>query len=275
MNDINTALAKEFPKLTVFGESWVSTPVANAYFTQNNMLTPFRHNAKGMLDFQACFAMLAGMNEPYNWSNGVGKIYMTMAQDVLYKQPMNNCIFLDNHDMDRVFSVVDEDWNKLKMGINWLLTLRGIPQLYYGTEVLMKNKKTNTDATVREDFPGGWKEDPVSRFTAAGRTEKENEAFNHVSKLANFRKSSSAITSGKTMQFVPKDGVYTYFRYDNKQTVMVITNTSDKVIKPDWNAYAERVKGFTKARDVVKGNTVSLLSMEIQSKECLVLELLR
>ena len=77
------------------------------------------------------------------------------------------------------------------------------------------------------------------------------------------------------MQFVPKDGVYTYFRYDNKQTVMVITNTSDKVIKPDWNAYAERVKGFTKARDVVKGNTVSLLSMEIQSKECLVLELLR
>ena len=139
----------------------------------------------------------------------------------------------------------------------------------------MKNKKTNTDATVREDFPGGWKEDAVSRFTAAGRTEKENEAFNHVSKLANFRKSSSAITSGKTMQFVPKDGVYTYFRYDNKQTVMVITNTSDKVIKPDWNAYAERVKGFTKARDVVKGNTVSLLSMEIQSKECLVLELLR
>ena len=275
LNDINTALAKEFPKLTVFGESWVSTPVANAYFTQNNMLTPFRHNAKGMLDFQSCFAMLAGMNEPYNWSNGVGKIYMTMAQDVLYKQPMNNCIFLDNHDMDRVFSVVDEDWNKLKMGINWLLTLRGIPQLYYGTEVLMKNKKTNTDATVREDFPGGWKEDPVSRFTAAGRTEKENEAFNHVSKLANFRKSSSAITSGKTMQFVPKDGVYTYFRYDNKQTVMVITNTSDKVIKPDWNAYAERVKGFTKARDVVKGNTVSLLSMEIQSKECLILELLR
>ena len=275
LNDINTALAKEFPKLTVFGESWVSTPVANAYFTQNNMLTPFRHNAKGMLDFQSCFAMLAGMNEPYNWSNGVGKIYMTMAQDVLYKQPMNNCIFLDNHDMDRVFSVVDEDWNKLKMGINWLLTLRGIPQLYYGTEVLMKNKKTNTDATVREDFPGGWKEDPVSRFTASGRSAKENEAFNHVSKLANFRKSSSAITSGKTMQFVPKDGVYTYFRYDSRQTVMVITNTSDKVVKPDWTAYSERVQGFSRGKNVVNGNIVTLQAMEIQPKESLVIELLK
>ena len=84
-NDINSALEKEFPKVTVFGESWVNTPVANAYFTQNNMITPFKHNAKGMLDFQACFAMLAGMNEPYGWSNGTGKIYMTMAQDVLYK----------------------------------------------------------------------------------------------------------------------------------------------------------------------------------------------
>ena len=275
LNDINTALAKEFPKLTVFGESWVSSPVANAYFTQNNMLPPFRHNAKGMLDFQFCFAMLAGMNEPYNWSNGVGKLYMTMAQDVLYKQPMNNCIFLDNHDMDRVYSVVDEDWTKLKMGINWLLTLRGIPQLYYGTEVLMKNKKTNTDATVREDFPGGWKEDPVSRFTAAGRTAAQNEAFNYVSKLATFRKTSSAITAGKTMQFIPRDSLYIYFRYSPTQTVMVVTNTGNKIAKPDWSVYAERTSGFTKAKEVVSGKVTSLQGLEIQPRESLVLELLK
>jgi neopullulanase len=272
MNNVNTALEKEFPHLTVFGESWVNTITANAYFTRNNMNVPFKHNAEGMLDFQTSFAILAGMNDPFN---GVNKLYTTLAQDVLYKDPMNNCIFMDNHDMDRVFSVADEDWSRLKAGLNWLLTLRGIPQLYYGTEVLMKNKKVNTDATVREDFPGGWKEDVANRFTAAGRNEKENEVFNYTSALANFRKKSSAITSGKTMQYIPKDGVYIYFRYDSKQTVMVIANTGDKPIKPDWNYYAERTGDFKMIKDVVSGNSIPLEGFEIKPKESFVFELIR
>ncbi|HEX5655069.1 MAG TPA: alpha-amylase family glycosyl hydrolase [Chitinophagaceae bacterium] len=275
MNDVNAALEKEFPKVTVFGESWVNTPTANAYFTRNNIAAPFKHNARGMLDFQVCFAILAGMNDKLDWNSGVNKIYMTLAQDLLYKDPMNNCIFMDNHDMDRVFSVVGEDWNKLKMGFTWLLTLRGIPQIYYGTEVLMKNKKTNTDATVREDFPGGWKEDPASRFTAAGRNDRENEAFNFVSRLANFRKNSSAITNGKTMQFIPRDGLYIYFRYDTKQTVMVVTHGGDKPAKPDWNIFAERIKDFTRVKDVISGSIRNLEGLEFQPKESFVFELVK
>ncbi|MEI2737326.1 MAG: alpha-amylase family glycosyl hydrolase [Chitinophagaceae bacterium] len=277
MNNVNAALEKEFPKLTIFGESWVNSTVANAYFTQNNIASPFKHNARGMLDFQSCFAMLAGMNEQFGWLNGVNKLYVTLSQDVLYKEPMNNCIFLDNHDMDRVFSVVDEDWKKMKMGFNWLLTLRGIPQIYYGSEVLMKNKKVNTDATVREDFPGGWADDKgkENRFTKEGRSEKQDEAFEHVSRLANFRKNSSALTSGKTMQFIPKDGLYVYFRYDNKQTVMVVTNTGDKDAKPDWSAFSERTKGFTEVRNVVSGKIKPLNGLEIESKESFVFELLK
>jgi len=277
MNNVNAALEKEFPKVTVFGESWVNSTVANAYFTQNNMITPFKHNAKGMLDFQTCFAMLAGMNEQPGWLNGVGKLYGTLSQDVLYKEPMNNCIFLDNHDMDRVFSVIDEDWKKMKMGFNWLMTLRGIPQLYYGTEVLMKNKKVNTDATVREDFPGGWPDDKEkdNRFTKKGRSDKQDEAFEYVSALGKFRKNSSAITTGKTMQFVPKDGLYIYFRYDTKQTVMVITNGGDKTVKPDWSAYAERIRGFSQVRNVVTGKIRSLGGLEIDPKESFVFELLK
>lgn len=276
MNDINTALEKEFPMLTVFGESWVNSVVANAYFTQNNIATPFKHNAKGMLDFQTCFAMLSGMNDKTEWMTGINKIYTTLAQDILYKNPMNNCIFLDNHDMDRVFSVIDEDWTKMKMGFNWLLTMRGIPQIYYGTEVLMKNKKENTDATVREDFPGGWASDKAkeNRFTKEGRSDKQQEAFEYVSKLASFRKNSSAITTGKTMQFIPVDGLYVYFRYDNKQTVMVITNAGDKKIKPDWSAYRERTNGFTKAKNVINGKLNSLNSLEIEPKESFVYELI-
>jgi len=277
MNNINTALEKEFPTLTVFGESWVNGAVANAYFTRNNMNTPFKHNAKGMLDFQTCFAMLDGMNNRPGWLGGVGKMYTTLSQDVLYKDPMNNVNFLDNHDMDRVFSVVDEDWRKLKMGLNWLLTLRGIPQLYYGTEVLMKNKKENTDATVREDFPGGWPDDKEkdNRFLSKGRNDKQNEAFDYVSRLANFRKNSSALTTGKTMQFIPKDGLYIYFRYDPKQTIMVVANTGDKDVKPDWSQFTERTKGFSQVRNVVDGKLNPLNALEIGSKESYVYELVK
>ncbi|MBI5858064.1 MAG: cyclomaltodextrinase N-terminal domain-containing protein [Sphingobacteriales bacterium] len=277
MNNCNAALAKEFPKLTVFGETWVNSTVANAYFTQNKMETVFKHNAKGMLDFQVCFAMLAGMNEPFGWLTGVNKIYTTLSQDVLYKEPLNNCIFLDNHDMDRVFSVVDEDWNKMKMGFNWLLTLRGIPQIYYGTEVLMKNKKENTDATVREDFPGGWPDDKPkdNRFTKEGRNDKQDEAFEYISRLANFRRNSSALTSGKTMQYIPKEGLYVYFRYDAKQIVMVVTNTGDKNVKPDWNWYRERTAGSSQVRNVITGKIKPLDGLEIEPKESFVFELLK
>lgn len=277
MNDVNAALEREFPNVTVFGESWVNSTLANAYFTRNNINAPFRHNAKGMLDFQVCFAMLAGMNENFGWLDGVNKIYTTLSNDVLYKDPMNNCIFLDNHDMDRVFSVVGEDWKKLRMGMNWLLTLRGIPQIYYGTEVLMKNMKVNTDATVREDFPGGWSGDKAkdNRFTKEGRSEKQNEAFDYISALANFRKNSSAITTGKTMQYIPKDGLSVYFRYDANQTVMVITNTGEKNVKPDWSVYAERLKGFSQVRNVVNGKIKSLTGLEIDSKDSFVFELLK
>jgi glycosidase len=275
LNRVNVALEKEFPKITVFGEAWVNTIMGNAYFTRNNINSPFKHNAQGVIDFQTCFAILAGMNEPFGWTNGINKIYMTMAQDVVYKDPMNNCIFMDNHDMDRVFSVVGEDWSKLKMGITWLLTLRGIPQFYYGTEILMKNFKATTDAMVREDFPGGWKDDAANKFTAAGRTAKENEAFNFTSALGRFRRSSSAITTGKTMQFIPKDGVYIYFRYDNKQTVMVIANTSDKAVKPDWNIYNERTKGFSQLKEVTSGQIRPLAGFEIQPKESYVFEMVK
>lgn len=277
MNDVNAALEREFPTVTIFGESWVNTTIANAYFTRNNINAPFKHNARGMLDFQVCFAMHSGMKDSVAWMQGVNKIYNTLAGDLLYKDPLNNCLFLDNHDMDRVFSTVDEDWSKLKMGINWLLTLRGIPQLYYGTEVLMKNKKEGTDATVREDFPGGWDaDDPkANRFTKEGRSELQNQAYEYISGLAGFRKSSSALTTGKTMQFISKDGLYVYFRYDNKQTIMVVTNSSGNNVQPDWNTYTQRIKGFTKVRDVVSGYVRDLNGLNVEARSSVVYELVR
>ncbi|HMR92544.1 MAG TPA: alpha-amylase family glycosyl hydrolase [Chitinophagaceae bacterium] len=273
LNDVNIALYREFPQVTVFGEAWVNSVIGNAYFTRNTIASPFQHNPNGVIDFQTCFALLSAMNKANGWMDGVNKIYTTLAQDVVYANPMNNCIFLDNHDMDRAFSVVGEDWQKLKAGINWLLTLRGIPQLYYGTEVLMKNTKATTDAMVREDFPGGWKEDLSNKFTKEGRSEAENRAYDHISALGRFRKQSSALTTGRLVQFVPKDGCYIYFRYDDQQTVMVVANTGKNAIRPDWNIYKERINGFSAARDVISNRVQPLQDIELQPGDSYVFEL--
>ncbi|MET0635206.1 MAG: glycoside hydrolase family 13 protein [Chitinophagaceae bacterium] len=275
LNNINNALLREFPKLTVFGEAWVQTTFNSAYFTRNNLDVPFKHNVQGVTDFPLYGAMLDGLNQPFGWNEGVSRLYTTLSQDLLYKDPSRNCIFLDNHDLDRIFSVVGEDTSRYKMAINWLLTLRGIPQLYYGTEILMKNLKNPSDAEVRRDFPGGWAGDEKNKFTAAGRTAAEQQAFAYVSGLARFRKTSSAITTGKLMQYVPENGVYVYFRYDTKQTVMVISNTGTGAVKPDWKRYSERMSGFRSARDVHTGVIVSLDGLEISAKESRVLELLK
>jgi len=170
-----------------------------------------------------------------------------------------------------------EDWSKLKMTMNWLFTLRGMPQLYYGTEVLMKNYKVNTDATVREDFPGGWSEDPLrtNRFLKEGRTGLQDSAFTYISCLANFRKSSTALTTGRLMQFIPRDGLYLYFRYDSKQTVLVITHTGKQPIKPDWSVYKERVDGYGRVRNIVTGQLSRLADFSIKPGESFVLELLQ
>ena len=273
LNRINDALIAEFPSLTVFGEAWVQTVTNSAYFCENNIDVPFKHNLQGVTDFPLHFSMIDGVNQPFGWNEGVNKIYSTLAQDILYKNPYRNEIFLDNHDLNRVYSVVGEDDNKFKTVITWLLTLRGIPQLYYGTEILMKNFKDPSDAKVREDFPGGWQEDAVNKFTAEGRNEKENDIFNYIKKLANYRKHSSALTTGKLMQFVPADGVYVYFRYDDKQTIAIISNTNKETKSIDATRFEERIAGFESARNIITGEEIHSMQFSVPANTTWVLEL--
>lgn len=259
MNRCNQALYDEYPNISIFGETWVHGVTAQAYFVKNNFNDiPFKSNLNGVTDFQTnMYGIGNAVNEPFGWTNGVNKLYSTLAADFVYENPMNNVNFLDNHDMSRFYSVVGEDVNKHKMGIAWLLTCRGIPQMYYGTEVLMKGF-SNPDGWVRLDFPGGWPNDKVNKFTSAGRDEKENDVFEWTKKLANFRKTSSAIKTGKMMQFVPEDGVYVYFRYDNNQTVMCIMNTNEKSMTVDPARFAEIIKSNTVGKEVTTGASVSL-----------------
>lgn len=254
MNRCNKALMDEFPRITLFGETWVHGVPNQAYFVKNNFSNiPFKSNLQGATDFQTnLYGINPALTQNFGWTEGVNRLYQTLAQDFAYQEPEMNVNFLDNHDMSRFLSQVNEDVDKLKMGLGWLLTARGIPQMYYGTEILLKGV-SNPDGLVRGDFWGGWKEDKQNKFTAAGRSEKENEVFNWTKTIANFRKGSSALTTGKFMQYVPEDWVYTYFRYDSKQTVMVVMNTSadEKTIDPQ--RFNERIAGFSKAVNITNG----------------------
>ncbi|RXK61890.1 alpha-amylase [Lacibacter luteus] len=275
MNRCNKALYDEYPRISIFGETWVHGVPNQSFFCENKYTIPYKSNLQATTDFQLLFyGIKAACNEKFGWTDGVNKLYTTTAQDFLYKDPMRQVIFLDNHDLPRFYSVVGEDTSKYKMAFAWMLTFRGIPQMYYGNEILMTGFTSPNDGYVRQDFPGGWDGDKENKFTAAGRTEKENKLFNYIKRLANFRKTSSAIKTGKLMQFIPVDGVYVYFRYDAKQTVMCVMNTNAEPKTIDLSRFAERMNGYRSAVDVAAGIEFKLeKELQLMPVSNLVLEL--
>jgi len=263
----------EFPHLSIFGETLVWSVANQAFFTEGNTVNQgFDTHLPGVTDGVWKEAVYEALNGKEGWTDGVNRLYSVMAQDFLYKDPTKNTIFLDNHDMSRFLSVVGEDINKYKSGMAMLMTMRGVPQMYYGDEILMKNF-SRPDGLVREDFPGGWNGDKLNKFTAAGRTAAENDAFNYVRKLANYRKNTTALQTGKMMQYIPQKGIYVYFRYDDKKTVMIVYNSDDKEQTTATDRYFERIKGAKKAKNVITDEIVDLSNLTIPSKSTLVLEL--
>lgn len=273
MNRCNKALMDEYPQITMFGETWVHGVPNQSYFVQNNYAIPFKSNLQAATDFQTLWGIQDAMTKDFGWSDGVNNLYTTLAQDFVYKDAMRNVIFLDNHDMSRFYSVVGENMDKYKSALCWLFTCRGIPQIYYGDELATTGITSPNDGYVRLDFPGGFPGDKENKFELSGRTVKDHEIWTQVFTLANFRKNSSAIRYGKMMQYIPEEGVYVYFRYDVRQTVMVVMNTSktDKTIS--YGKYAERTAGFTQATDIIKKNKTALKDFTLGSCNTVVLEL--
>ncbi|GGG54992.1 glycoside hydrolase family 13 protein [Hymenobacter glacieicola] len=271
MNRCNAALLAEYPRIHIFGESSVNNVVDQSYYVRNNINFPFKSNQPGGLDFVLEGAMVEGLKE-----GGAQRMYEALAQDAVYQDPTKLVTFLDNHDHDRFLSVMGEDFDKFKMGLTWLLTTRGIPSMYYGTEILMKNLKNPTDAEVRKDFPGGWPGDQQDKFTAAGRTARENEAFTFVRTLATYRRDHKTLSTGKLMQYLPENGTYVYFRYDATGTVLVATNTTDKPVALPTGRFSERMSGFSKAHNVLTNETLNNLNtLQLPAKTAVVLELVK
>ncbi|MBS1664970.1 MAG: cyclomaltodextrinase N-terminal domain-containing protein [Bacteroidetes bacterium] len=272
MNRCNKALLDEYPRLSLFGEAWVHGTANQAYFARNHLDLPYKSNLPGVVDFQCLFnGILPAVKDTSG--AGVNDLYGTLSNDFLYEDPARNVVFLDNHDMSRFFSEAGEDWSALRIGLSWLLTSRGIPQLYYGTEIAMKGF-SNPDGLVRMDFPGGWPGDRKNAFSREGLSADERSIQELVRKLGLFRRGSSALKTGKLMQYTPVGGSYVYFRYDEKQTILCAMNTGNKPVRLDFSRYAERTAGFRKGVDVLTGASYSLEQpAELPGRTMWVLEL--
>lgn len=250
----------EYPNFSMVGEEWSVNPLITSYWQKG------KENADGyngcltsIMDFPLQEALVNALKEKETWGKGLVVLYEALANDFVYADPSNILIMGDNHDMDRIFTQLNEDIELTKMALGYLLTTRGIPQIYYGTEVLMQNTGHHkVDGLIRSDLPGGWKEDTTNVFTEKGLTEAQKSTKAYLKQLLNWRKNNTVIANGKTLHFAPFDGMYVYFRYDNQKTVMVVMNKNEKSTTLDTKRFDEILKSKTSAKNILNNETLTL-----------------
>lgn len=252
------ALDEEYPNFNTVGEIWVTEPAYTAAWQKDSRLSTVNSYLKTVMDFSFYDKInLAKSEETDDWWKGLNRIYNSLCYDYLYENPSSVMAFIENHDTDR-FLGEGKDTLALKQALGLLLTINRIPQLYYGTEVLMNGTKTVTDGDVRRDFPGGFAGDKHNAFTAEGRTKEENAMFNWLSRLLHWRQGNEVVSKGKQIQFIPYKGVYVVARQYQGKTVLTILNGKRAAVEMDLSRYAEVIGNQTEARDVVMGKTVKL-----------------
>lgn len=264
------AIRKEFPEMSIFGEIWEHAVPMQSYFVPKNK--SYTEEMQNVLDFQFCFAMDEFVNQDFGWTEGVSKLYYSISQDYLYKDPFHHVTFIDNHDLDRFLSQVNGDVSKLKVALGMLLTMRGVPCIFYGTEVLMKGKGSH--GIIREDFSGGWKEDVVNKFVSENRTKEENELIDYISKIQSWKKNHAAFNDSKMMQFIPQDGIYAFARYSNDGSAALIVYNSNKDSKK-INAvrFQDILKGKSTGTNIVNDKAIDLSTILIDAKELMIIDL--
>jgi neopullulanase len=251
---------EEFPSFNIVGEAWMPNVPTTAYW-QFNFPGPDGYNSylPSVTDFPLYYALTQAFNEDFGWDTGVMRLYYVLSQDFLYTDPFLNVVFYDNHDLTRYFTSVGEDVQKFKMGTAFLLTTRGIPQIYYGSEILKAGGANDPDK--RRNFPGGWAEDPINAFTQEGRLalgEERNlpvqDNFDYLRNLVHWRNQTPVIHSGKLTHFVPQDNVYVYFRWNEDATVMVMINANTENKTLEMSRFSERMAGYTSAHEITIGS---------------------
>ncbi|MCU8010961.1 glycoside hydrolase family 13 protein [Shewanella sp. SM74] len=286
------AVMAEYPNFNIVGEEWTANPITVSYWQKGKINADgYTSNLPSLMDFPLYEKLIASLNEPESWDTGFIKLYEMLANDLVYAEPSKLVLFEGNHDTNRIFSLVKENIDLYKMALTYVLTAKRIPQLFYGTEVLMTSPTEGRhDGVVRSDFPGGFANSATNAFTGQGLSEPQRQAQQFVRTLLNYRKQSLALQSGDLLHFVPQDGIYVQFRcllhvplsaeqkaealksltQHNSQAqhnactqpsadkVMVIYNKNDKAVTLDVNRFASVLGDNRAATDIISGNTVSL-----------------
>lgn len=266
-------LDEEYPNFNTVGETWVTEPAYTAAWQKDSKLSTINSYLKTVMDF-SFFDKLsqAKTEETDGWWQGLNRIYNSLCYDYLYENPSSVMAFIENHDTDR-FLGEGRDTLALKQALALLLTINRIPQLYYGTEVLMNGTKAVTDGNVRKDFPGGFPGDKRNAFTPEGRTAEENAMFNWLSRLLHWRQGNEVISRGTQTQFIPHKGVYVIARRYGRKTVMTVLNGLRRNAQLDVQRYVEIIGKHVQATDVMTGQPVDLsANVPLSPRQTLILE---
>lgn len=272
------SIMNEYPNFNIVGEVWLHDQAQISYWQKDSpigALQSYNTYLPSVMDFTLhdTFGSVFNENET-GWSNGMYKVYENFVNDFLYNDINNLLVFVENHDTARFNEIYNNDLDKYKMAMTLIATVRGIPQIYYGSEIGMKGDKSKGDGDIRRDFPGGWKGDANNAFSKSGRTELQANYFNFTAKLFNWRKEKKVIHTGKTMQFLPENNAYVYFRYNEKETVMVIINNNPEDVELNPTRFAERILDFVKGTDVLTDKEISLKNkIKVEGKSSMILEL--
>lgn len=263
----------EYPNFNTVGETWVTEPAYTAAWQKDSRLSKENSYLKTVMDFAFFDRLSQAKNEETDgWWKGFNRIYNSLCYDYLYENPSSVLAFIENHDTDR-FLGNGKDATALKQALALLLTINRIPQLYYGTEVLLNGTKEVTDGNVRRDFPGGFPGDTHDCFTSTGRNTAENGMYEWLSRVLHWRKGNAIITQGSQKQFIPYQGVYVICRQLNGKTVMTVLNGRRSAAELNVRRYAEVIGNHTSARDITTGTTIDLTrNVPLSERQTMILE---
>ena len=266
-------LNEEYPNFNTVGETWVTEPAYTAAWQRDSRLSALNSQLKSVMDFSFFDKLSQARNEETDgWWQGMNRLYNSFVYDYLYPNPNSVLAFIENHDTDR-FLGNGRDSLMLKQALALLLTVRRIPQLYYGTEIMMNGTKEVTDGNVRKDFPGGFPGDTHNAFTREGRTQAEQQMFGWLSRLLHWRQGNQVITRGTMKQFIPYNGVYVIARQLDARTVLTVLNGTTKAATMSVSRYAEVIGSTARAKDILTGRYYDLTKdLQLKPRQSLVLE---
>ena len=272
------AIMDEYPNFNIAGEVWMNNQAQMAYWQKDSKIGAidnYNSHLPTVMDFTLQNAIMVMFGEDdQEWEKGMFRAYENFTNDFLYPNINNIVVFAANHDTNRIMEVYNSDLSIYKMILTLVATVRGIPQVYYGDELgMVGNKELKGDGDIRRDFPGGWEGDAMNAFTAEGRTPAQSAFFEFAKKIFNWRKTKSVIHTGKTMQFVPENNVYVYFRHDANDRVMVVINNNPETQTIALKRFEEMIGKAKLGTDIISEKRIVLEnSLTIDGKTAMIIE---